>query len=150
MFSLVTSPSKSQKDENRYLQAFLDDSDDFDCILMQCSQKVEEEFKQSQNSVSNQYKSKNDKSFLRHNSMPGSPSIKKVDRDLGKPTTTQNKCFQRTISMPTRAGNFKASSNSISSTASSSSNSVNRCTLEEIEAKRQKALKLKEKKRLEK
>lgn len=117
--SLVTSPSILQKDEN-YLQAFFDDSEEFDDILMQCSQKVEEELKQSQNStqsaVSNQFKARNDKSFLRHSSMPGSPSINtKVDKGLVSTlTNNQNKSFQRTISMPTR-GLFKASSNSISS-----------------------------------
>lgn len=89
---------------------------------MQCSQKIEEELKQSQNStqkVPDLNKSLNNKSFLRHNSMPGAPSInKKVDRELvSKPVTSQNKYFSRTISMPTRRGQSRLSPSSISSTS---------------------------------
>lgn len=108
--SLVISPSEFKKSENDY-NAFFDDSEDFDDILMQCSQKIEEEMKQLSQNAARSVPDLNKKSFIRHYSMPGSPSINKKNGKevVSRPSSTQNKNFPRTISMPIRGGQFKVS-----------------------------------------
>lgn len=106
--SLVISTSDLKKTENAY-NAFFNDSEDFDDMLMQCSQKIEEEMKQLSQNSAQTVPDLNKKSFIRHYSMPGSPSInKKICKEVvSKPI--QRKHFPRTISMPIRGGQFKVS-----------------------------------------